>query len=130
MSDYSLRNVASRPARMGDKLVSTSFPTSSTRGFAAAGEPNESRRADRGCSRSLKISSGQGIGSRGRGEGRVLPGNRRISLQREQCLLQWGPRLLRFSHYTNRRRAHVRAFEPRPSFFVAISPPPLICRSA
>jgi hypothetical protein len=40
MCDYSLRNVASRPARVGDKFVSTSFPTSSTRGFAAIGEPN------------------------------------------------------------------------------------------
>ena len=40
MCDYSLRNVASRPARVGDKLVSTSFPTSSTRGFAAIDEPN------------------------------------------------------------------------------------------
>jgi hypothetical protein len=40
MCDYSLHNVASRPARVGDKLVSTSFVRSSTRGFAAAGEPN------------------------------------------------------------------------------------------
>src|SRR4029450_921015 len=40
MCDYSLRNVASRPARVGDKLVSTSFLNSSTRGFAAVGEPN------------------------------------------------------------------------------------------
>ena len=40
MCDYSLRNVASRPARVGYKLVSTSFPTSCTRGFAAIGEPN------------------------------------------------------------------------------------------
>ena len=40
MCDYSLHHVASRPARVGDKLVSTSFPTSCTRGFAAAGEPN------------------------------------------------------------------------------------------
>jgi hypothetical protein len=40
MCDYSLRHVASRPARAGDKLVSTSFLNSSTRGFAAAGEPN------------------------------------------------------------------------------------------
>jgi len=40
MCDYSLRNVASRPARVGDKLVSASFPTSCTRGFAAVGEPN------------------------------------------------------------------------------------------
>ena len=39
MCDYSLHNVASRPARVGDKLVSTSFISSSTRGFAAAGEP-------------------------------------------------------------------------------------------
>jgi hypothetical protein len=38
MCDYSLHNVASRPARVGDKLVSTSFVSSSTRGFAAAGD--------------------------------------------------------------------------------------------
>jgi hypothetical protein len=40
MCDYSLHHVASRPARVGDKLVSTSFFNSGTRGFAAAGEPN------------------------------------------------------------------------------------------
>ena len=40
MCDYSLQHVASRPARVGDKLVSTSFLNSSTRGFAAVGEPN------------------------------------------------------------------------------------------
>jgi hypothetical protein len=40
MCDYSLRHVASRPARMGDKLVSTSFFNSGTRGFAAVDEPN------------------------------------------------------------------------------------------
>jgi hypothetical protein len=40
MCDYSLHHVASRPARVGDKLVSTSFVNSGTRGFAAAGEPN------------------------------------------------------------------------------------------
>src|ERR1700754_460285 len=40
MCDYSLHNVASRPAKVGDKLITTSFPNSSTRGFAAVGEPN------------------------------------------------------------------------------------------
>ena len=40
MCDYSLHFVASRPARVGDKLVSTRFRTSTTRGFAAIGEPN------------------------------------------------------------------------------------------
>jgi hypothetical protein len=40
MCDYSLHHVASRPARAGDKLVSTSFLNSGTRGFAATGEPN------------------------------------------------------------------------------------------
>ena len=40
MCDYSLHNVASRPARIGDKLVSTSFLNSGTRGFAAISEPN------------------------------------------------------------------------------------------
>ena len=39
MCDYSLHNVASRPAKVGDKLVVTDFPTSITRGFAAVGEP-------------------------------------------------------------------------------------------
>ncbi len=40
MCDYSLHNVASRPARVGDKLVSTKFSNSITGGFAAVGEPN------------------------------------------------------------------------------------------
>jgi hypothetical protein len=40
MCDYSLENVASRAARVGDKLVSTQFVNSLTRGFAAIGEPN------------------------------------------------------------------------------------------
>ena len=40
MCDYSLHGVASRPARVGDKLVSTKFARSITRGFAAVEEPN------------------------------------------------------------------------------------------
>ena len=40
MCDYSLHNVASRPAKICDKLVVTNFLRSSTRGFAAAGEPD------------------------------------------------------------------------------------------
>ncbi|MGZ5821224.1 MAG: hypothetical protein ACXWI1_07035, partial [Croceibacterium sp.] len=40
MCDYSLHFVASRPARVGDKLVSSRFRTSLTRGFAAIGEPD------------------------------------------------------------------------------------------
>jgi hypothetical protein len=40
MCDYSLHNVATRPAKVGDKLVSTHFTNSLTRGFAAVGEPN------------------------------------------------------------------------------------------
>jgi len=39
MCDYSLHNVASRAARVGDQLVTTNFPNSLTRGFAAVGEP-------------------------------------------------------------------------------------------
>ena len=42
MCDYSLHNVAARPAKVGDKLVSTRFPNSITRGFATIGEPNVS----------------------------------------------------------------------------------------
>jgi hypothetical protein len=40
MCDYSLHLVASRPARVGDKLISTSFPHTITRGFASVDEPN------------------------------------------------------------------------------------------
>ena len=40
MCDYSLEHVASRPARVGDKLVSTRFPYSGTNGFTAIDEPS------------------------------------------------------------------------------------------
>jgi hypothetical protein len=40
MCDYSLHFVASRPAKVGDRLVSTRFRNSLTRGFAAIGEPD------------------------------------------------------------------------------------------
>jgi hypothetical protein len=40
MCDYSLHLVASRPAQVGDKLVSTDFARSITRGFSAVGEPD------------------------------------------------------------------------------------------
>ena len=39
MCDYSLNFVASRPARVGDRLISGRFRASLTRGFAAIGEP-------------------------------------------------------------------------------------------
>ena len=39
MCDYSLDFIASRPAKVGDRLVSTQFRNSITRGFAAIGEP-------------------------------------------------------------------------------------------
>ena len=39
MCDYSLHAVASRPAKVGETLVSTSFYGTSTRGFAAKDEP-------------------------------------------------------------------------------------------
>jgi len=40
MCDYSLDLVASRPAKVDDKLVTTKFQNSMTRGFATIGEPN------------------------------------------------------------------------------------------
>jgi len=40
MCDYSLHHVASRPARVGDKLVSTKFINTPTGGFAAIDNPN------------------------------------------------------------------------------------------
>lgn len=40
MCDYSLEHIASRPAKVGDRLVTTSFLGTWTHGFAAAQEPN------------------------------------------------------------------------------------------
>jgi len=40
MCDYSLEHLASRPAKVGDKLVTTHFKHSLTGGFCAIGEPN------------------------------------------------------------------------------------------
>jgi hypothetical protein len=39
MCDYSLHHVATRPARIEDRLVTTKFHNSITRGFAAVGDP-------------------------------------------------------------------------------------------
>jgi len=40
MCDYSLQHLANRPAKIGDRLVSTRFTNSITRGFAEVGTPN------------------------------------------------------------------------------------------
>jgi len=40
MCDYSLEHLASRPARVGDTLVTTKFRQSLTGGFCGVGEPN------------------------------------------------------------------------------------------
>ena len=54
MCDYSLRDVASRPAKVGDKLVSTQFPNPIR---AASADPSQPRVAvclmlwDRACVR-------------------------------------------------------------------------------
>ncbi len=39
MCDYSLHDIASRPAEVGDKLVSTQFPNVITRGFSDPTQP-------------------------------------------------------------------------------------------
>ncbi len=39
MCDYSLELVASRPAKVGDKLVSAGFPHTITRGFVSVDDP-------------------------------------------------------------------------------------------
>jgi hypothetical protein len=40
MCDYSLHHLASRPAKVGDKLVTTKFVNTLTGGFAAVDNPN------------------------------------------------------------------------------------------
>jgi hypothetical protein len=39
MCDYSLQFATSRPARVGDRLMTSTFPNTLTRGLTAAGEP-------------------------------------------------------------------------------------------
>lgn len=39
MCDYSLHSVSSRPANIGDKLITSNFRNTLTRGFSAIGEP-------------------------------------------------------------------------------------------
>src|SRR5262249_490478 len=39
MCDYSLANVRSRPAKVNDKLVTTQFPSTITRGFSDPSQP-------------------------------------------------------------------------------------------
>ena len=39
MCDYSLHAMASRPAKVGETLITTTFPRTPTRGFAAESEP-------------------------------------------------------------------------------------------
>jgi hypothetical protein len=39
MCDYSLHAVASRPAKVGEKLMTTTFRGTTTRGFASANDP-------------------------------------------------------------------------------------------
>ena len=39
MCDYSLHDLASRPTKVGDKLITTEFWNSTTGGFSAVGEP-------------------------------------------------------------------------------------------
>jgi hypothetical protein len=39
MCDYSLHSIRSRPAKIGDRLMTTGFPGSTTRGFAAVDDP-------------------------------------------------------------------------------------------
>ena len=39
MCDYSLHAIASRPAQVGETLITTTFPRTTTRGFASESEP-------------------------------------------------------------------------------------------
>jgi hypothetical protein len=39
MCDYSLHAVATRPAQVGETLITTTFPRTTTRGFASESEP-------------------------------------------------------------------------------------------
>jgi hypothetical protein len=53
MCDYSLHLLTSRPAKVGDKLVTTKFVNSITRGFATVEEPTVAGRRWLGFGRSI-----------------------------------------------------------------------------
>jgi hypothetical protein len=63
MCDYSLHGVAARPAKVGDKLVTTDFRNTTTRGFSAVGDRlpkaknRQIRTARLSCSSALSFSS-------------------------------------------------------------------------
>lgn len=40
MCDYSLQSIASRPAKVGETLISTCFPNAITRGFGSPADPS------------------------------------------------------------------------------------------
>jgi hypothetical protein len=69
MCDYSLHAIESRPAEVGEKLISTSFRCSSTRGFATQdnrGWPSASSLAPNWLSRKTSGSITDGYGPRAR----------------------------------------------------------------
>ena len=69
MCDYSLHHVASRPAKVSDKLVTTKLTKSSARGFAAVDPTSEQHlmpgRYDR---RGITGENSAGLRARGRDE--------------------------------------------------------------
>ena len=68
MCDYSLHLIASRPAKVADRLVSTDFVKSITRGFTEIGgnEPVRDLRWPRGDEMQTIVAHGKGTPVKGR----------------------------------------------------------------
>jgi hypothetical protein len=71
MCDYSLEHLTSRPAKVGDKLVTTRFKHSLTGGFCASASRTSPFASSRG--RSLRSSA--------RSKSRLVSGNARTKLE-------------------------------------------------
>jgi hypothetical protein len=80
MCDYSLHTVASRPAKIGDQLVTTEFWNTTTRGFSPVGEPKVA----------VCLLPGTEVAFESEVPRQVRPGNFRASTRRGDRLRGWG----------------------------------------
>ena len=83
MCDYRLHAVASRPAKVGETLVTTSFYGTSTRGFAAKEEPGVAVCLLPGTELAFDVTSDTiAIGYQPRARVFALPGSARLNRTR------------------------------------------------
>ena len=93
MCDYSLHHIASRPAKTGDKLISTHFTTTITRGFADPREPNVAVCLLPGTELAFESNIRCDVPNRkSEHKGRAIP-RRSISTKRPHITTRWNSRM-------------------------------------